>query len=388
VKRHAAFDKKLSQEEAWIRKGIKARRTRNEGRVRALKAMREEQRQRRSRSGKATLKLDEGEHSGRLVFEARHVSFSYADTPIVNDLNLRVMRGDRVGLIGANGSGKSTLIKLLLGELKPDQGKIRQGTQLQVAYFDQQREQLNFEKSVMDNVADGSQYVTINGHRRHVAGYLRSFLFPPERFESPVSTLSGGERNRLMLAKKFAQPANLLVLDEPTNDLDVETLELLEELVADYPGTLLLVSHDRAFLDNVVTSVLVFDGDGFISEHVGGYSEWWEYHQAREEQRRQENPGKAVAARKKPKSESAKPRKLNYREKNELEALPETIAALETEQAELMSRVNEPEFFRLPHAQTEAALERLDVVNAELDQSYARWDELDSLASMLHDKTT
>ncbi len=386
AKQHAAFDRKLSQEEAWIRKGIKARRTRNEGRVRALEAMRDEQRRRRMRTGKARLKLDEGEHSGRLVFEARHVGFAYADAPIIKDLNLRVMRGDRVGLIGANGSGKSTLIKLLLGELEPDQGKIRRGTQLQVAYFDQQREQLDFARSVMDNVADGSQYITINGHRRHVAGYLRSFLFPPERFESPVSTLSGGERNRLMLAKKFAQPANLLVLDEPTNDLDIETLELLEELVADYPGTLLLVSHDRAFLDNVVTSVLAFDGDGVISEHVGGYSEWWEYQQ-REEKQRQETPAKSTAARKKLKGTPAKPRKLSYREKNELEALPDTIAALETEQAELMTRVNEPEFFRLPHAQTGPALERLNEVNAGLEQSYARWDELDSIAGMAHDKT-
>ncbi|MCZ6912807.1 MAG: ATP-binding cassette domain-containing protein [Proteobacteria bacterium] len=387
-KQHAAFDKKLSQEEVWIRKGIKARRTRNEGRVRALKAMREEQRLRRTRSGKARLKLDEGGHSGRLVFEARHVSFSYADTPIVNDLNLRVMRGDRVGLIGANGSGKSTLIKLLLGELKPGKGKIRRGTQLQAAYFDQQRDHLELDKSVMDNVADGSQYVTINGHRRHVAGYLRSFLFPPERFESPVSTLSGGERNRLLLAKKFAQPANLLVLDEPTNDLDVETLELLEELVADYPGTLLLVSHDRAFLDNVITSVLAFDGDGVISEHVGGYSDWWQYQLAQDEQQqRRKNEAKPARSGKTKKSSSAKPRKLSYREKSELEALPENIAALETEQAELMARVNAPEFFRLPHEQTKPALERLNEVNAELDQSIARWDELDSMTSMSHGKT-
>ena len=385
-KHQAAFDKKLSQEEAWIRQGIKARRTRNEGRVRALKAMRAEQRQRRKRTGAAHLKLDEGEHSGRLVFEARHASFSYADTPIVNDLNLRVMRGDRVGLIGPNGSGKSTLIKLLLGELKPGKGKIRRGTQLQTAYFDQQRDQLNPDKSVMDNVADGSQYVMINGHRRHVAGYLRSFLFPPERFESPVRTLSGGERNRLLLAKKFAQPANLLVLDEPTNDLDVETLELLEELVADYPGTLLLVSHDRAFLDNVVTSVLAFDGDGVISEHVGGYSEWWEYHQAQEEQQRRKTSAKPSATGKKPASPAQKQRKLSYREKSELEALPETIAALEKEQAELTARVNEPDFFRLPHAETRPVLDRLNEANAELEQSYTRWDELDSLAGKLQDK--
>jgi ATP-binding cassette subfamily F protein uup len=342
--------------------------------------MRAEQRQRRKRAGTAHLKLDEGEHSGRLVFEARHVSFSYADTPIVNDLNLRVMRGDRVGLIGPNGSGKSTLIKLLLGELKPGKGKIRRGTQLQTAYFDQQRDQLNPDKSVMDNVADGSQYVMIGGHRRHVAGYLRSFLFPPERFESPVRTLSGGERNRLLLAKKFAQPANLLVLDEPTNDLDVETLELLEELVADYPGTLLLVSHDRAFLDNVVTSVLAFDGDGVISEHVGGYSEWWEYHQAQEEQQRRKTTANPSAIRKKPGSTPQKRRKLSYREKSELEALPGTIAALEKEQAELTVRVNEPDFFRLPHAETRPVLDRLNEANAELEQSYTRWDELDSLA--------
>ncbi len=384
-KHNTKFDKKLSQEEAWIRQGIKARRTRNEGRVRALKKMREEQRLRRSQTGKASLRLDEGEQSGRLVFDAKNINFAYADMPIVRDLDLRVMRGDRIGLIGPNGSGKSTLIRLLLGELKPDKGKIRRGAQLQVAYFDQQRDQLLPDKSVMDNVADGGQYVTINGRRRHVAGYLRSFLFPPERLKSPVSTLSGGECNRLLLAKKFAQPANLLVLDEPTNDLDVDTLELLEDLVADYQGTLIMVSHDRAFLDNVVTSVLAFEGDGVITDHVGGYSDWWDYRQSIEKQQQLQKPhtkDQLPEPKKKPGTSTGKPRKLSYKEQHELGALPEKISALEAEQTEILARINHPDFYQRPHEETGSILQRLETVNAELERHYLRWDELDSQASL------
>ena len=274
ARHNALFDKKLSQEEAWIRQGIKARRTRNEGRVRALKALREQYRERRNRSANARLALDGGEQSGKLVFEAEDVSLSFGEHRVINKLSTTILRGDRVGIIGPNGAGKSTLIKVLLGELQPDSGQVRRGTRQQVAYFDQQREQLDTDKSVMDNVADGSQHVLVNGRDRHVASYLRDFLFPPERLQSPVSTLSGGERNRLLLARLFAKPANLLVMDEPTNDLDVETLELLEELLMEYQGTLLLVSHDRAFLDNVITSSLVFEGEGVIGEYVGGYSDW------------------------------------------------------------------------------------------------------------------
>ncbi|MGD8876037.1 MAG: ATP-binding cassette domain-containing protein, partial [Gammaproteobacteria bacterium] len=274
ARHNALFDRKLGQEEAWIRQGIKARRTRNEGRVRALKDLREQHRQRRERSGKADLQLDSGEQSGKLVFEAEHVSLSFGEQIIIRDFSTTILRGDRVGIIGPNGVGKSTLIRVLLGELQPDSGVVRRGTRQQVAYFDQQREQLDPQATLMESVGEGSPRVVINGRDRHVAGYLRDFLFPPERLQSPVSTLSGGERNRLLLARLFARPANLLVMDEPTNDLDVETLELLEELLLDYPGTLLLVSHDRAFLDNVVTSSLVFEGDGVIGDYVGGYSDW------------------------------------------------------------------------------------------------------------------
>jgi len=260
----ALFDKKLSQEEAWIRKGIKARRTRNEGRVRALKTLREQYRQRRKRSGTVKLRLDKGEHTGKLVFEAEDINVSFSENTVIRDFSTTVLRGDRVGIIGPNGAGKSTLIRVLLGELQPDSGRVKSGTRQQVAYFDQQRGQLDPKKTVMDNVADGSHRVMVNGRDVHVAGYLRDFLFPAERLQSPVSSLSGGERNRLLLARLFAKPANLLVMDEPTNDLDVETLELLEELLMDYQGTLLLVSHDRAFLDNVVTRSLVFEGEGRI----------------------------------------------------------------------------------------------------------------------------
>jgi len=378
----ALFDKKLSQEEAWIRQGIKARRTRNEGRVRALLQLREQRRQRRERSGRADLQLDAGEKSGKLVFEAEHVQVRFGERVVIRDFSTSILRGDRVGIIGPNGAGKSTLIKVLLGELQPDSGRVQRGTRQQVAYFDQQREQLDPGATLMDSVGEGSPRVVVNGRDRHVAGYLRDFLFPPERLNSPVSTLSGGERNRLLLARLFARPANLLVMDEPTNDLDVETLELLEELLLDYPGTLLLVSHDRAFLDNVVTSTLVFEGEGVISEFVGGYSDWLRQRQDGERTRAQAPQAARREVRDKPAPAEARqggrPRKLSYKEQRELETLPQTIEALEGEQAQLQQASSNPEFYRRPGEEVSAALARMEAIAAELERCYARWETLES----------
>jgi ATP-binding cassette subfamily F protein uup len=376
---NAQFEKKLSQEEAWIRRGIKARRTRNEGRVRALKALREQRRLRRDRIGKVNLRLEEGEHSGKMIFEAEDVNFSFGEHTVIRDFSASIMRGDRVGIIGPNGAGKSTLIKLLVGELTPERGRIRRGTRLQSAYFDQQRAQLNPAASVMDSVGEGSQRITINGRSRHVAGYLQDFLFPAQRLQSPVSTLSGGERNRLLLARLFAQPANLLILDEPTNDLDVETLELLEELLMDYQGTLLLVSHDRAFLDNVVTSTLVFEGEGRIGEYVGGYSDWL----------RQRKTGKSSVAAKAEKQTApartelpaGKPRKLSYKDQRELDTLPARIEALEAEQAGLQANISDPGFYQQSSDGIAATLERLESVRGELEACYIRWEVLEALTS-------
>jgi ATP-binding cassette subfamily F protein uup len=374
---NAQFDRKLAREEAWIRQGIKARRTRNEGRVRALQAMREERRQRRDRVGKADLRLVDGEQSGKLVFEAEGISFAWDGKPVVRDFSTTILRGDRVGIVGPNGSGKSTLIKLLLGELQPDSGRIRRGTRQEVAYFDQQRARLDPDAAVMDSVAEGSTRVTVGGRSRHVAGYLRDFLFPPERLQSPVSTLSGGERNRLLLARLFTKPANLLVLDEPTNDLDVETLELLEELLMDFTGTLLLVSHDRAFLDNVVTSTLVFEGQGRIGEYVGGYSDWLR-------QRKATAPAAAGGGKAKPKpapatppDASGKPKKLSYKDQRELDGLPARIESLETEQSELQAVTSDPDFYRQEPDTITATLARLEALSAELEACYVRWEELE-----------
>lgn len=375
---NALFDKKLSQEEVWIRQGIKARRTRNEGRVRALEALRERRRQRRDRAGRVNLKLDEGETSGRLVCETEAVDFSFGDNAVIKNLSVRIMRGDRLGIIGPNGAGKSTLIKLLLGELSPTRGLLRSGTKLQVAYFDQQREQLNAESTVMDSVGEGSQTVTINGRSRHVAGYLQDFLFPAERLRSPVGTLSGGERNRLLLARLFARPANLLVMDEPTNDLDVETLDLLEELLLDYQGTLLLVSHDRAFLDNAVTSTLVFEGGGRVGEYVGGYTDWLRQRPApvpaKTEATRAKAPKPASAA----KARGAKSRKPSYKEQREIETLPAKIESLETEQSRLQTAASQPSFYQQPPDDIAATLARLEAVCQELDVAYRRWTALES----------
>ena len=327
AKLNAEFDKKLAQEESWIRQGIKARRTRNEGRVRALKAMREQRQQRREQKGQATLAMNELERSGKIVIEAEQVSYAYDDTPIVRDFSTTILRGDKVGIIGPNGVGKSTLIQLLLGQLQPQQGHIKLGTKLDLAYFDQHRSDLEDDKTLRDNLAEGRERIDINGSSKHVIGYLGEFLFTPQQCNAPVSTLSGGERNRLMLAKLFSKPFNLLVMDEPTNDLDIETLELLEALLVDYQGTLLLVSHDRDFLDNVVTSTLVFEGQGKVNEYVGGYDDW--LRQAQHQSSKQATP---VADRKGPaKAAQRKPAKLSYKDQRELDQLPARIAQPEAE---------------------------------------------------------
>ncbi|HEY3659205.1 MAG TPA: ATP-binding cassette domain-containing protein [Steroidobacteraceae bacterium] len=378
--KHAAlFDKKLAQEEVWIRKGVQARRTRNEGRVRALEQLRIQRRERRERIGQVDIRVQEAGPSGKLVFDAVNVTKVFGTAPLIADFSARIMRGDRIGIIGPNGCGKTTLIKLLVGELAPTEGTISRGTSLAPAYFDQQRDQLDPSKSIMDNVTGGSgETITIDGNARHVSSYLRDFLFPPERLHAPVSMLSGGERNRLLLARLFAKPSNLLVMDEPTNDLDAETLDLLEEMVAEYAGTLLLVSHDRAFLDNVVTSTLVFEGAGRVNEYVGGYTDWLR-------QRRLS----AVTARTPPAARAApavvpppilKPRKLSYKDQRELDAMPKTIQRLETEQAELARSIGDPELFRRSPADAAAALQRLQAVEKELEDAFSRWEELESAA--------
>ncbi|MSO56112.1 MAG: ATP-binding cassette domain-containing protein [Acidobacteria bacterium] len=363
------FDKRLAEEEAWLRQGIKARRTRDEGRVRALMAMRRERAARRAQIGNVRLQAEVGERSGQLVFEATGISKSFGERTVVRDLSLRVMRGDRVGLIGPNGSGKTTLLRLLIGGLPPDTGEVELGANVQVAYYDQQREQLDPGRTIFDTVGDGSDTVTVNGRTQHVHGYLRDFLFPPERAYSPVKALSGGERNRLLLARLFTRPANVLVLDEPTNDLDIETLELLESHLIEWPGTLLLVSHDRAFIDHVVTSTLVFEGDGHVEEYVGGYEDWLRQRGTPEKAARPaEPPPVAAAARKKP----------TYREQKELERLPVQIEALELEHAQLTAAIADPHFYRQPAASITQALARLDALKSELHDAYARWAELDS----------
>jgi len=373
---HAAkFDKRLAQEEVWIRKGIQARRTRNEGRVRALYALREEHARRRTQAGKVHLDLDAGQASGKLVIEAENIGKSYDGTPLIKDFSLRMLRGDRIGLIGPNGVGKTTLLRLLLGETEPDKGAVRHGTKLQVAYFDQLRAHLDPERSVIDNIADGSDTVTINGKSRHIISYLSDFLFAPERARSPVKSLSGGECNRLLLARLFTQPANLLVMDEPTNDLDIETLELLEELLVSYQGTLLLVSHDRAFLDNVVTSVLVFEGEGRVQEYVGGYEDWL---RQRPRQTDTALPKASVAqAGVKTAAKNARS-KLAYKEQRELETLPARIEELEDEQTRLHAVLAQADLYQRDPQSFNAVTQQLDTINAELQVAYTRWDKLES----------
>ncbi len=387
---NALFDKKLAQEEVWIRQGIKARRTRNEGRVRELKALRVERSQRRERQGTANISIGAGEKSGKQVIVAEHVSFAHdGGRQLIKDFSMVVQRGDRIGLLGANGSGKTTLLKLLLGDLQPTEGTIEVGTKLEVAYFDQLRHQLDPEKTVIENVGEGSDTIMINGQSKHVLSYLGDFLFSPQRARTPVKALSGGERARLLLAKLFTRPANLLVLDEPTNDLDVETLELLEEVLMEFKGTVLIVSHDRAFLDNVVTNTLVFDGTGRVREYVGGFDDWLrqggsirllgatddlEAPAAKTSVKAEAEP--AVVA---PSADSAEPKKkLSYKLQRELDAIPEQIDALETELAALHEQVSAADFYQQAQDVTEAVLAKIDAVQAQLDVLIERWAELDS----------
>jgi len=376
ITRQALFDKKLAQEEAWVRQGIKARRTRNEGRVRALKKLREERSQRRERLGTARIQLQEAERSGRLVVEAESVTFGYGDKPVIRNLTTTIMRGDRLGIIGPNGSGKTTLLRLLLGELTPKSGSVNLGSRLEVLYFDQMREQLDLNRSVQENVGEGNDTLLINGVSRHVIGYLQDFLFTPERARSPVNILSGGERNRLLLAKLFTKPFNVLVMDEPTNDLDVETLDLLEELLLEYSGTLLLVSHDRDFLNNVVTSTLALGSDGQVREYVGGYDDW-----LRQSASEAEAPARTEARTSPERSRPAKerPRKLSFKEERELEALPNLIAALEEEQAGLHATLADPEFYKSAGAEVATINARLEALEQELGEAYRRWEELEGI---------
>jgi ABC transport system ATP-binding/permease protein len=372
------FDKRLAEEEAWLRQGVKARRTRDEGRVKALMAMRKERAARRAQVGNVRLQAESAERSGQLVFEAIDISKSFGGKPVVSELSLRVIRRDRVGLIGPNGSGKTTLLRMLIGELEPDAGEVERGTNVQVAYYDQQREQLDPERTVFDTVGDGNDTVTVNGRTTHVHGYLRDFLFPPERAYSPVKALSGGERNRLLLARLFTRPANVLVLDEPTNDLDIETLELLESHLIEWPGTLLLVSHDRAFIDHVVTSTLVFEGGGRVQEYVGGYEDW--LRQRAEPQMAvqppPDRPARAPAAA--PPAAVASRKKPSYREQQEFKQLPAKIEALEHEQERLNASVAAPDFYRQPAQAIADTLARLQALQHELQTAYTRWDELDA----------
>jgi len=372
---NALFDKKLAQEEVWIRQGIKARRTRNEGRVRALKALRVERAQRRELGGNVKMTAANAQASGKKVIDLRHVHQAYDGRVLIDDLTTTVMRGDRIGIIGPNGAGKSTLLKIMLGELKPQRGSAELGTGIQVAYFDQHRLQLNDQLNALDNVAEGREYIELNESRKHIIGYLQDFLFSPERARAPITRLSGGERNRLLLAKLFAQPSNLLVMDEPTNDLDVETLELLEELLTDYQGTLLLVSHDRAFLDNVVSSTLVLEGDGRVGEYVGGYSDWLRQRPAPRGTTAGNKPAAAPAAA--PAAPAAAKRKRSFKEQHELEQLPGRIEQLETDIAARTAAMADPTFFQQDSADIVKANEALVKLQAELDAVYARWSELD-----------
>ncbi|MBW1803985.1 MAG: ATP-binding cassette domain-containing protein, partial [Deltaproteobacteria bacterium] len=377
------FGKKLAREEEWIRKGIKARRTRNEGRVRALIKMREEQQAWRKQAGSARIKIQEAARTGKLVIEASGITHGYGGVPMINDFSTKVIRGDRIGIIGPNGIGKTTLLRILLAEMKPDMGRVRAGTGLEVVYFDQLREQLDEDRTVQENVADGNDMFLINGSQRHVIGYLKDFLFTPDRAMSPVRILSGGERNRLLLARLFTRPSNVLVLDEPTNDLDMETLELLEERLMDYAGTILLVSHDREFLNNVVTSTLVFEADGVVTEYAGGYDDWLRQRPDaadRKEPDRKRTAGKSASGKRQEKKD--RPRKLTFNEGKELEALPGRIEELEQEQKGLHEQMATPEFYRRAGDEISRARARMDELGQELEDTYERWEELESVREM------
>ena len=383
---NALFDKKLAQEEVWIRQGIKARRTRNEGRVRALKKLREERRNRREVQGSAKIQIDQSTRSGKIVFDIENASYEVAGKTLLKNFSATIQRGDKIALVGANGCGKTTFIKLLLGELQPTSGTIHCGTKLEVAYFDQYRAELDLEKTVMDNVADGKQDIEVNGVKRHVLGYLQDFLFPPKRAMTPVKALSGGERNRLLLAKLLLKPNNLLILDEPTNDLDVETLELLEELLTDYQGTLIIVSHDRQFIDNTVEECFFFEGDGVVNKYIGGYfdakQQQIQYHAslAAHSQNVKKNEPLAIKPVKAetPKAEQKKV-KLSYKEQRELEALPAQMEALEAEMEALQTEVNSADFFSKEASYTQAQLQKLAEAEMALEQAFERWEQLENI---------
>ena len=374
----AEFDKKLAQEEVWIRQGIKARRTRNEGRVRALKALRRERQERRDVQGTARLQVDEAQRSGKLVFEADHLGFPIAERALINDFTFQVLRGDKIALIGPNGCGKTTLIKLLLGQLQPMRGSLRCGTKLDVAYFDQYRQQLAPDKTVVDNLAEGKSEVEVAGRRRHVLGYLQDFLFEPKRALTPVRALSGGEKNRLLLARLFLKPCNLLILDEPTNDLDIETLELLEDLLAEYQATLLLVSHDRRFIDNTVTHSWYFEGDGRITEYVGGYGDLMV---SRQQMKPAVIPSKAkkTAESAQTPSVAKKGRKLSYKLQMELDALPSRLESLEQQLTDYQQQVNSADFFSQGNDETQKVLAALQACEDELETAFLRWEELEAM---------
>jgi len=377
-KQNALFDKKLAEEEVWIRQGIKARRTRNEGRVRALEKMRSERRERRSSNASVQMQIQEGQRSGNLVAEVEDVSFTYDTRLIFSNFSTMIMRGDKVGIIGPNGVGKTTLVRVLLGQLPPQQGRVRLGTNLQIAYFDQLRQQLREDETVQDNVGDGYSTVGIGDRRQHVIGYLQNFLFPPDRARTPVRFLSGGERNRVLLAKLFAKPANIIVLDEPTNDLDSETLELLEERLVQFDGTILLVSHDREFLNNVVTSTIVFEGES-LKEYVGGYDDW--LRQRGNQSSVKDAKQTSMKTRSKSSKSETNPRRLTYKEQIELQSLPHTIELLESSIAELHKAMAQPDFYQQTREQITDEQTRLTDLEEQLADAFSRWEELDNVAS-------